>query len=132
MYTDQSDIKDVLNKVTSFESYVINNPDMFPLPKIEMKNAFNVDYKHLLENKNLLTEWESLATDIVNNTDFCLQCMGLAVHQRLTKINRGKSTPVPFVQVKIINFEPVLHLKNLRVNSYGIKIIVGLETIVII
>lgn len=86
---------------------------------------FTVDYKALIAEEDIFSSWEDFTNDIINNTEYCLNCFGLAMHQfiinydKKTDENVIDSEDIPLIHARIINFEPTVQLKNLKVIYYG-------------
>lgn len=89
------------------------------------KGYFLVDYQLLLTHKELIFQWDSLKNDLVNNSEYCLKCIGLAMHQFIFKFYETKENEniedfeLKVIYPRLINYSPVLDLKELRVNYYG-------------
>lgn len=89
---------------------------------------FTVDYKTLIAEEETFSSWEDFKTDIINNTEYCLNCFGLAMHQFIIDYQENKNEQdenvidrddIPLIRARIINIEPILQLKNLKVIYYG-------------
>uniref|UniRef100_UPI00358FB3BE DNA helicase MCM8 isoform X2 n=1 Tax=Myxine glutinosa TaxID=7769 RepID=UPI00358FB3BE len=130
-----SEMPDVLRKVQSFETFFIKRLELYNKDEIEEKGSILIDFKELQEDSMLIADIPSFATDLRETPERMLQCMGLAIHQILTKdlekivvefqqqADLGGEEPpivkVPMISVRIYNYEPWTLLKNLRANSYG-------------
>lgn len=100
---------------------------MFDFDSIQKIKSFSLDYQFLTAE----IQWPDFQDELINNTEYVLNCFGLAVHQKICQdfvsknenvansflksfsINLGKIRP------KILKFEPVLQLRELKVNVYG-------------
>lgn len=106
---EPTSIEATLEFIKACEEYLkkIINPEKYSDIK-KTKTVF-IDYSAFSE----------LGQNVVSNTEYCLACMGLAMHQIIAKEN---DTPVRLIKARIINHEPLLQLKNIKVNSYGILV----------
>lgn len=69
----------------------------------------------------------------MDDSEYCLQCMGLAMHQFIYNSfkNKGKQLlenvenfDLKVIYPRIINYEPILNLKDMKVNYYGKVLII--------
>lgn len=96
---------------------------MFDLPKITNDHFFTCDYKTLIEDE-ILDKWKDLKVDLMNNSEYYLNCMGLAMHQFIIDDSR-KTNPenvirnIDVIRARLINYEPITKLGDLKVNCYG-------------
>ncbi|MGH0140725.1 UNVERIFIED_CONTAM: hypothetical protein FKN15_075758 [Acipenser sinensis] len=103
--------------------------------EIERKGSVLVDYQDLLQDEGLSKSIPNLASELRDMPEKILDCMGLAVHQVLTKdLERhvaelqeqeglaSEEPPivnVPCIHARVYNYNPLTPLKNLRANFYG-------------
>lgn len=119
--------------VLGFKNYIEEMQSTYSISEIINSGYFLIDYKSLLLNEKLISQWENLLNELVNNTEYCLKCMGLAMHQFIVDFYKNKSKEeenenidnfkLKVIHPRIINFEPVLHLKEMKVNYFGKKYI---------
>ncbi|XP_064411395.1 DNA helicase MCM8 [Latimeria chalumnae] len=130
-----SDSSPFVQKIQAFESFFTKRIEFYDKDEIEMKGSILVDYKELLQDGGLAELIPSLSTDIRDMPEKILDCMGLAIHQVLTKdlerhaakLQEQEGLPsqeapivnVPYIHARIYNYEPLTPLKNLRANCYG-------------
>ncbi|RZC35205.1 DNA helicase MCM8 [Asbolus verrucosus] len=123
-------VEQTLKYVSKFEQFIERNQSTYLLPSIEARKSFTVDYKFITSNEDeLCTEWKDLKTQIVNNTEFCLNCMGLAMHQTImndfdktqSELEEGsiQKKNLGIIRARLINYEPIQQLKEIRVNCYS-------------
>ncbi|KAM4695002.1 DNA helicase MCM8 isoform 2-T2 [Discoglossus pictus] len=102
--------------------------------EIERKGSILVDYKVLLQDEELIAS-VPMSTELKEMPEKILDCMGLAIHQVLTKdLERHADelqkqeglkaleapiVNVPYIHARVYNYEPLTPLKNLRANFYG-------------
>ncbi|KAL3287853.1 hypothetical protein HHI36_002311 [Cryptolaemus montrouzieri] len=108
--------------------WIKQNSGLYDDNVIQKTKWFPLDYK-LLNEKETISKWSDIQSEIVNNTEYTLDCFGLAMHQIICDdfmlkneddveslenfhINLGK------IRAKITNFEPIIQLKDLKVNIY--------------
>ncbi|KAG5881754.1 hypothetical protein JTB14_029082 [Gonioctena quinquepunctata] len=88
-----------------------------------------IDYNSIIENEEILSKWENFKDDLIDNCEYCFKCMGLAMHQfildsyadenQASQENEIETVDVPLIQARITDVQPVMQLKDLRVNCYG-------------
>lgn len=124
-----------IEKIQAFEKFFTRHIDFYDKDEIERKGSILVDFKELTkgdEITNLIPDIENTLRDTPEKT---LACMGLAIHQVLTKdlerhaaelqAQEGLSSDgetmvnVPHIFARVYNYEPLTHLKNVRANCYG-------------
>ncbi|XP_067845527.1 DNA helicase MCM8 isoform X2 [Heptranchias perlo] len=122
-----------VRKISTFEKFFTNHIDLYDKDEIERKGSILVDFKELVNDEELTTLMPNLATELRDMPEKLLDCMGLAVHQVITRdlerqaaqLEQGlpnEETPivnVPFIHARVYNYEPLMLLKNLRANCYG-------------
>ncbi|MCI4382531.1 hypothetical protein PGIGA_G00015970 [Pangasianodon gigas] len=123
-----------VEKIKAFEKYFTSQIDLYDKDEIERKGSIMVDYKDLLVNKQISAALP-LAHELKDMPEKILDCLGLAIHQVLTKdlekhadelqVQEGLpagATPIisiPHISARIYNYEPLTPLKMLRANLYG-------------
>lgn len=91
---------------------------------------FTIDYKTITSrDEELCDKWNDLENQIISNTEFCLKCMGLAMHQYImneyeTKHKESEEGSIQkkslgIIRARLINYEPIQQIKDIRVNNYG-------------
>ncbi|XP_034350833.1 DNA helicase MCM8 isoform X1 [Arvicanthis niloticus] len=124
-----------IEKIEAFEKFFTRHIDLYDKDEIERKGSILVDFKELTKDDeitNLIPDIENALRDAPEKT---LACMGLAIHQVLTKdlerhaaelqaqegLSNGGETMVnvPHIYARVYNYEPLTHLKNIRATCYG-------------
>ncbi|XP_044264035.1 DNA helicase MCM8-like [Tribolium madens] len=130
-FPEADDTKDetLLKYVLHFENFIKRHRDNFSLPEIEAQKCFVIDYKLITSKEDELCErWKDLETQIITNTEFCLNCMGLAMHQCIMDYENidNDSEDRTFmkkclgvIRARLINHEPIQQIRDIRVNNYG-------------
>lgn len=91
---------------------------MFDLPKINNDRFFPIDFKCLTEDV-IVDKWEDFKKELSLNTELCLNCMGLAMHQFILNELDNCVKSLEVIRPRLINYEPILKLADLKVNCYG-------------
>ncbi|NXR66561.1 MCM8 helicase, partial [Rhadina sibilatrix] len=132
VYNDKSPF---VQKTQAFEKFFVQHIELYDKDEIERKGSILVDYKELIQDRELTKSIPSLSAELRDMPQKILQCMGLAIHQVLTKdlerhaaelqVQEGlplEGEPiinVPLIHARVYNYEPVTQLKNVRANCYG-------------
>ncbi|KAJ8045687.1 DNA helicase MCM8 [Holothuria leucospilota] len=123
-------------KVKAFEKFFSSKLPQFDKEEIENQRSVCVDYTELRDNEKLMEAMPNFREELKEMPELILKCLGLAVHQVLTKDleqqaavlqqqTSGGSHTLPFVvhvpviHARIVNFEPIASLKHLKANYYG-------------
>uniref|UniRef100_A0A8D2N1C9 DNA helicase MCM8 n=1 Tax=Zonotrichia albicollis TaxID=44394 RepID=A0A8D2N1C9_ZONAL len=132
VYNDKSPF---VQKTQAFEKFFMQRIELYDKDEIERKGSILVDYKELIQDRELTKSIPNLSAELRDMPQKILQCMGLAIHQVLTKdlerhaaelqVQEGlplQGEPVinvPLIHARVYNYEPLTQLKNLRANCYG-------------
>ncbi|KAK6639693.1 hypothetical protein RUM43_007968 [Polyplax serrata] len=120
-----------VKNVKAFESFLNDNPTLYDAATVERTQTFQIDVNVLYNDKNIKGSWENFEDDLKNSPNHSISCIGLAIHQVvLTQLSdenvsfepghEGENEiDLPMIQVRILNFGPVLHLRNLKSNYFG-------------
>ncbi|XP_022097957.1 DNA helicase MCM8-like [Acanthaster planci] len=136
-----SDHSPTVSKVKTFEKFFASRMKAYDKDEIERKGSITVDYKELIEEDNVMETLLDLRTDIRDLPEKTLNCLGLAIHQTLTRDLERQAAmlrqqtlgdagqqdvevpsvlvSVPVIRARLVNYEPVTPLKNLKANYYG-------------
>ncbi|KFV61734.1 DNA helicase MCM8, partial [Dryobates pubescens] len=131
-YSDKSPF---VQKTQAFERFFMQRIDLYDKDEIERKGSILVDYKEIAEDKELTKAIPNISTELRDMPQKILDCMGLAIHQVLTKdlerhaaelqVQEGLPLDgepiinVPLIHARVYNYEPLTQLRNLRANCYG-------------
>ncbi|XP_075719163.1 DNA helicase MCM8 [Rhinoderma darwinii] len=131
VYSDNSPF---VLKVQAFEKFFTKHIELYDKDEIERKGSILVDYKELLQDNELMS-CVPLTTELKDMPEKILDCMGLAIHQVLTKdlerhaaelqeqeglpLEEAPIVNVPCIHARVFNYDPLTALKNLRANLYG-------------
>lgn len=123
----------IVQKIKAFEKFFTNHIDLYDKDEIERKESILVDFKELVNDKELTVLVPNLATELRDMPEKILDCLGLAVHQVITRdlerqtaqLEQGLPSEeaaiinVPYIHVRVYNYELLTLLRNLRANCYG-------------
>ncbi|NXJ26884.1 MCM8 helicase, partial [Dicrurus megarhynchus] len=132
VYNDKSPF---VQKTQAFEKFFMQHIELYDKDEIERKGSILVDYKELIQDRELTKSIPNISTELRDMPQKILQCMGLAIHQVLTKdlerhaaelqvqeglpLDREPIINVPLIHARVYNYEPLTQLKNVRANCYG-------------
>ncbi|NXL39459.1 MCM8 helicase, partial [Glaucidium brasilianum] len=131
-YADKSPF---VQKTQAFEKFFMQRIEFYDKDEIERKGSILVDYKELIQDRELTKSIPNICTELRDMPQKILHCMGLAIHQVLTKdlerhaaelqVQEGLPLDgepiinVPLIHARVYNYEPLTQLKNVRANCYG-------------
>ncbi|XP_074039743.1 DNA helicase MCM8 isoform X2 [Leptinotarsa decemlineata] len=123
------DCTEILKHVSCFKTFFKENSSIYSIADIVNARSFTIDYKFIVDHNEILSKWINFKDDLIDNCEYSLKCIGLAMHQFIidsyeneaqeNRENVVKLVEVPMIQARISNVEPILQLKDLRVNCYG-------------
>uniref|UniRef100_A0A8D2PE56 DNA helicase MCM8 n=1 Tax=Zosterops lateralis melanops TaxID=1220523 RepID=A0A8D2PE56_ZOSLA len=132
VYNDKSPF---VQKTQAFEKFFVQRIELYDKDEIERKGSILVDYKELIQDRELTKSIPNISAELRDMPQKILQCMGLAIHQVLTKdlerhaaeLQAQEGLPlqgdpiinVPLIHARVYNYEPLTQLKNVRANCYG-------------
>ncbi|NWY97539.1 MCM8 helicase, partial [Loxia curvirostra] len=132
VYNDKSPF---VQKTQAFEKFFMQRIELYDKDEIERKGSILMDYKELIQDRELTKSIPNISAELRDMPQKILQCMGLAIHQVLTKdlerhaaelqVQEGlplQGEPVinvPLIHARVYNYEPLTQLKNVRANCYG-------------
>lgn len=129
LFLDELDHEKTIKNIQAFENVIQRNTGTYPTAEIEKSRAFFVDYSTLIADNVFTTEWEEFKTDITTKTEYCLNCVSLAMHQTLmkhfeqncedTQQLKGYCYYIRNIKARLYNYEPILQLKNLKTTYFG-------------
>ncbi|NXU74443.1 MCM8 helicase, partial [Oreotrochilus melanogaster] len=131
-YVDKSPF---VQKTQAFEKFFMQRIELYDKDEIERKGSILVDYKELIQDRELSKLIPNISTELRDMPHIILHCMGLAIHQVLTKdlerhaaelqVQEGLPLDgepiinVPLIHARVYNYDPLTQLKNVRANCYG-------------
>ncbi|XP_034754360.1 DNA helicase MCM8, partial [Etheostoma cragini] len=122
-----------VEKIKVFEKYFASKIDLYDKDEIERQGSVLVDYADLTGDKTVREALPDLTTELKEQPEVMLNCLGVAIHQVLT-IDLEKqaaelqeeelpvATPIiniPHIIARLYNYEPLTALRTLRANVFG-------------
>ncbi|KAF3824687.1 hypothetical protein GH733_010021 [Mirounga leonina] len=124
-----------IQKIQAFENFFTRRIELYDKDEIERKGSILVDFKELTEDDEMADLVPNIANELRDTPEKTLACMGLAIHQVLTRdlerhaaelqaqegLSKDGETMVnvPHIHARVYNYEPLTQLKNVRANYYG-------------
>ncbi|XP_068597302.1 DNA helicase MCM8 [Brachionichthys hirsutus] len=122
-----------VEKIKVFEKYFTSKIHLYDKDEIERQGSFLVDYADLTRDQNVRGALPDLPTELKEQPEVMLNCLGVAVHQVLTidlekqaAELQGEELPVsapiiniPHIRARLYNYEPLTPLRSLRASVFG-------------
>ncbi|NWR73937.1 MCM8 helicase, partial [Centropus unirufus] len=130
-YADKSPF---VQKTQAFEKFFMQRIELYDKDEIERNGSILVDYKELIQDTELNKSIPNISIELRDMPQKILHCMGLAIHQVLTKdlerhaaelqqeglpLDGEPIINVPLIHARVYNYDPLTQLKNVRANCYG-------------
>ncbi|XP_034407990.1 DNA helicase MCM8, partial [Cyclopterus lumpus] len=123
----------IVEKIKVFEKYFTSKIQLYDKDEIERQGSVLVDYADLTGNETVRGALPDLTTELKEQPEMMLNCLGLAVHQVLTldlekqaAELQGEELPVappivniPHISARLYNYEPLSALRTLRASVFG-------------
>ncbi|XP_053384109.1 DNA helicase MCM8-like [Mercenaria mercenaria] len=131
VYNDHSP---AVQKIHVFEKYFLSWLQTYNLDDIELKGSFIVDYKELISDQGVSESLPDLQTELKDMPQKVLACMGLSMHQHISRkrlreardaaVENGTEIApedyyVSIIHARILNYGTPVPLKSLKANYYG-------------
>uniref|UniRef100_I3IYQ0 DNA helicase MCM8 n=1 Tax=Oreochromis niloticus TaxID=8128 RepID=I3IYQ0_ORENI len=130
-FTDESGPN--VEKIKVFEKYFTFRIHLFDKDEIERQGSVLVDYADLIADKTVRHALPDIVTQLKQQPEVMLNCLGLAIHQVLTLDLQKQAaelqeeefpvaTPViniPHISARLYNYEPLTPLRMLRASVFG-------------
>ncbi|XP_069568999.1 DNA helicase MCM8 [Brachyistius frenatus] len=122
-----------VEKIKVFEKYFTSRIHLYDKDEIERQGSVLVDYTDLTGDKTVRNALPDIITDLKEQPEVMLNCLGVAVHQVLT-VDLEKqaaelqeeelpvATPIsniPHISARLYNYEPLTPLRTLRASVFG-------------
>ncbi|XP_066254993.1 DNA helicase MCM8-like [Euwallacea similis] len=119
-----ADLQIIHSNVASFQRYLARHPEQCPVTQVEKDQFLSLSYKTLIFDQEFTKNWSSFREDLVTNTEFTLNCLGLSVYEHICSCHKQKNEEsqtkkVPVIRVRILDFEPQTLLKYISPASLG-------------
>ncbi|XP_067466792.1 DNA helicase MCM8 isoform X2 [Thunnus thynnus] len=127
-----------VKKIKVFEKYFTSKIHLYDKDEIERQGSVLVDYADLIGDKRVREALPELTTELKEQPEIILSCLGVAIHQVLTvdlekqaAELQGEELPVatpiiniPHISARLYNYEPLTPLRMLRASVYGLLVCV--------
>ncbi|XP_037638413.1 DNA helicase MCM8, partial [Sebastes umbrosus] len=122
-----------VEKIKVFEKYFTSKIQLYDKDEIERQGSVLVDYADLTGDKTVREALPDLTTELKEQPEVMLNCLGVAIHQVLT-VDLEKQvaelqeeelpvdTPIiniPHISARLYNYEPLTALRTLRASVFG-------------
>ncbi|AWP14594.1 putative DNA helicase MCM8 [Scophthalmus maximus] len=122
-----------VEKIKVFEKYFASKIHLYDKDEIERQGSVLVDYADLMRDQTVCDALPDLTTELKEQPEIMLNCLGVAIHQVLT-VDLEKqaaelkgeelsvATPVtniPHISARLYNYEPLTPLRTLRASVFG-------------
>ncbi|KZC10605.1 DNA replication licensing factor MCM8, partial [Dufourea novaeangliae] len=126
-YEDNSDTVKKIKVVEDFINRHHRLLSFLSLENLENGTVFVIDVCEIYTDKNFLNEWTDFKKNIYENPIHTLNCFKLAIHQKVIstvpnenlKSSMNIISTLSTVRLKILNYQPIVCLQDLKANSYG-------------
>uniref|UniRef100_A0A8P4GNU5 DNA helicase MCM8 n=1 Tax=Dicentrarchus labrax TaxID=13489 RepID=A0A8P4GNU5_DICLA len=122
-----------VEKIKVFEKYFTSKIHLYDKDEIERQGSVLVDYADLTGHKTVREALPDLTTQLKEQPEVILNCLGVAIHQVLTTDLekqaaelQGEELPVttpiiniPHISARLYNYEPLTPLRTLRASVFG-------------
>ncbi|XP_047207829.1 DNA helicase MCM8 [Girardinichthys multiradiatus] len=122
-----------VEKIKVFEKYFTSRIHLYDKDEIERQGSVLVDYTELTGDKLVCEALPDIVTDLQEQPEVMLNCLGVAIHQVLTADLEKQAaelqdeelpvaTPIiniPHISVRLYNYEPLTPLRTLRASVFG-------------
>ncbi|CAK6978148.1 DNA helicase MCM8 [Scomber scombrus] len=122
-----------VEKIKVFEKYFASKIHLYDKDEIERQGSVLVDYADLTGDNTVCKRLPELTTELNEQPELILNCLGVAIHQVLTvdlekqaAELQGEELPaatpiinIPHISARLYNYEPLTPLRMLRASVYG-------------
>ncbi|XP_027136146.1 DNA helicase MCM8 [Larimichthys crocea] len=122
-----------VSKIKVFEKYFTSKIHLYDKDEIERQGSVLVDYVDLTGNQTVRRALPDLTTELKEQPEVILNCLGMAIHQVLTMDLEKQAaelqedglpvatpiTNIPHISARLYNYEPLTPLRTLRASVFG-------------
>uniref|UniRef100_A0A3Q3NBT9 DNA helicase MCM8 n=1 Tax=Mastacembelus armatus TaxID=205130 RepID=A0A3Q3NBT9_9TELE len=122
-----------VEKIKVFEKYFTSKIHLYDKDEIERQGSVLVDYADLTGDKTVRSRLPDVITELKEQPELMLKCLGVAIHQVLTLDLEKQAaelqgeelsvaTPIiniPHISARLYNYEPLTPLRMLRASVFG-------------
>ncbi|CAK9805968.1 DNA helicase MCM8 [Anthophora plagiata] len=126
---DYKNDSDTVKKIQIVEGFINRHQRLLTfltLENLENEAVFTIDMCKLYIDQMFLNEWPDIKKDMYENPLHTLNCFKLAVHQKILNTVPQESltciniiNTLSTVRLRILNYQPIISLQDLKANSYG-------------
>ena len=127
LYFDDEEYKKnspIIKKINTMERFLELNSEL--IEKSEIGSVFNIDVNLLYDSEVFTESWPNFKSELQNNPQHVLNCLGLAIHKvRADRYEEQNDETIDVenanvvIRVRIKNYDPIVMLKDIKVNYYG-------------
>ncbi|XP_078039781.1 DNA helicase MCM8-like [Augochlora pura] len=132
-FIDDEEYKDgsgTVKKIQIWEHFINRQHrllSLFSLENLENGTVFVIDICEVYNDKIFINEWPDFKKSIYENSTYTLNCLKLAIHQKILNTISKETlqccmnmiSTLSTVRLKILNYQPIVCLQDLKTNSYG-------------
>ncbi|XP_028279938.1 DNA helicase MCM8 [Parambassis ranga] len=122
-----------VEKIKVFERYFTSRIHLYDKDEIERQGSVLVDYADLSGDRNVRGALPDIITDLKEQPEVMLNCLGVAIHQVLTVDLEKQAAElqedelpvaapiinIPHISARLYNYEPLTPLRTLRASVFG-------------
>ncbi|XP_024916757.1 DNA helicase MCM8 [Cynoglossus semilaevis] len=122
-----------VEKIKVFEKYFLSKIQLYDKDEIERQGSILVDYSDLIGDKVVRRVLPDITTQLKEQPELMLNCLGLAIHQVLTVDLEKQASElqeeelpvaspfinIPYISARLYNYEPLTPLRMLRASVFG-------------
>ncbi|XP_076599860.1 DNA helicase MCM8 [Chaetodon auriga] len=120
-------------KIKVFEKYFTSKIHLYDKDEIERQGSVLVDYADLTGDQTVRKALPNLTTEVKEQPEVILNCLGVAIHQVLTIDLENQAAElqeeelpvtapiinIPHISARLYNYEPLTPLRTLRASLFG-------------
>ncbi|XP_076165854.1 DNA helicase MCM8-like isoform X2 [Ptiloglossa arizonensis] len=120
---------DTVKKIQAIEGFINRHHrllSVLTLENLENGTVFIIDICEIFSDASFLNEWLDFKKNIHENPIHTLNCFKLAIHQKIVHTINKRSlcsmnvlSTLSTIRLKILNYQPIVCLQDLKANSYG-------------
>ncbi|XP_076646396.1 DNA helicase MCM8 isoform X1 [Halictus rubicundus] len=132
-FFDDEEYKDgseTVKKIQILENFLNRQQrllSLLTLENLEVGTVFAIDICEVYNDKIFMNKWPDFKKSIYENPLHTLNCIKLAIHQKILntipkenlKCCMNIISTLSTVRLKILNYQPIICLQDLKANSYG-------------
>ncbi|XP_050448196.1 DNA helicase MCM8-like isoform X2 [Cataglyphis hispanica] len=120
---------DITKQIEAIEAFIERHQELsllFTMANLEAGMSFDIDICNLYEDNEFMKQWPNFKHEIHENPINTLNCMKLSIHQKILKTVPEENlqyvlnsiSNLPTVKLSILNYLPIICLRDLKLNYY--------------